>query len=121
MGTLPTEVLEAKDQLKAQGEAQPEEKIDPTEEAAYFINEAHKAFKKLSYALADRKRHSMSRVLEAVLFEPLEEVELFGKEEKEMLDLCNQILYNKGVVLRYAYERIESKKQGENNESTETK
>jgi predicted lipid-binding transport protein (Tim44 family) len=119
MGTLPTEVLEAKDQLKAQDEAKPEEKADPTEEAAYFINEAHKAFKKLSYALADRKRHSMSRVLEAVLFEPLEEVELFGKEEQEMFALCKDIMYNKGIVLRYAYDRIESK-QGEKNESTET-
>jgi hypothetical protein len=115
--TLPEEVLAAKSQLATQ-EHPETKKADPTEESAYFINEAHKVFKKLAYALADRKKHSVSRVLEAVLFEPLEEVELFGKEEKEMLELCKQIMYNKGIVLEYAYNRIESNKQGEKNEST---
>ena len=94
-------------------------KIDPTENAAYFINAAHKEFKKLAYALADRKKHSVSRVLEAVLFEPLEKVELLGKQEQELFAICQQVMYNKGIVLEYAFKRMEELKKGELNESKE--
>jgi len=94
-----------------------EETIDPIEEAAFFINMAHKQFRKLAFALADRKRHSVSRVLEAVLFEPLEQVKLQGKHEEELFAICQQIMYNKGKVLQYAFKQIDDKQlQGDTNE-----
>lgn len=93
--------------------------LDEHEEAAYFINTAHKEFKRLAFALADRKKHSVSRVLEAVLFEPLEKTDLFGKDEQELFAICQQIMYNKGKVMEYAFERMKQKKQGELNESEE--
>lgn len=90
---------------------------DPVEDSAFFINQAHTNFKQLSYGLADRKKRSVARVLEAVLFEPLEQVELFGKEEKQLFDICQQIMYHKGTVLKYAYEKAAEKvKKGEVNE-----
>jgi hypothetical protein len=89
------------------------ESSDETEQAALFINSAHKEFRRLTFALADRKKHSVSRVLEAVLFEPLEQVELLGKQEQQLFDICQQVMYNKGKVMRYAYDRMEQIKQGE--------
>lgn len=87
--------------------------LDETEQAAGFINLMHKEFRRISFSLADRKKHSVSRVLEAVLFEPLEKVELFGKQEQELFDICQQVLYNKGIVLNYAFDRMEQIKKGE--------
>jgi hypothetical protein len=113
-------VLEAKEQLVKQQdnpETSINEPIDEHEDAAYFINQAHSEFKKLAYALADRKKHSVSRVLEAVLFEPLERVSLFGKHEQELFAICQQIMYNKGKVLEYAFNKhMETIKKGETNE-----
>jgi hypothetical protein len=85
--------------------------IDEVEAAAYFINQAHTEFRRLAFALADRKKHSVSRVLEAVLFEPLEKIELLGKHEQELFEICQQVMYNKGKVLQYAFKRIEDKKE----------
>lgn len=90
--------------------------LDPDEAAAYFVHEAHTQFRKLCYALAERKKRSVSRVLEAVIFEPLEKVELFGNEEQELFALCQQIMYNKGVVLQFAMKRFEDKVKKEEGE-----
>ena len=112
-------VLNAKDTLKAQQpveEVKDKESIDPVEASAYFIHLAHQDFKRLAYGLANTKKRALARVLEAVLFEPLEKIELFGKVEEDLFALCQEILYNKGNVLQYAFKRID-KKQGEMNES----
>lgn len=90
---------------------QPE--FDESEKSAIFINRAHKDFRRMVFAIADRKKHSVSRVLEAVLFEPLEEVELLGKQEEQLFDLCQQVMYHKGVVFKYVDEKIQKDKQGE--------
>lgn len=88
--------------------------VDPIEAAAIYINQSHKHFRQMAYELVKRKKRSAARVLEAVLFEPLEKVEL-TKDEKNMLAFCNQILYNKGVLLRDIFEKHAEKiqKQGE--------
>lgn len=90
--------------------------IDPVEAAAIYINQSHKYFRKMAYELIKRKKRSAARVLEAVLFEPLEKVEL-TKDEKNMVAFCNQILYNKGVLLRDIFDKHAEKiqKQGESN------
>lgn len=100
-------------------EATPEQVNDPVEESALFINAAHTQFKKIAYALAKRKKNSVARVLQAVLFEPLEKVELQGKEEEQLFDICQQVMQHKGVVLNYAFARMESIKKGELNEQQE--
>lgn len=87
--------------------------FDTDEMAAIFINQAHKQFKKLGYEIANRKKRSVVRVLEAVLFEPLEQVELLGKEEKQLFDLCQKVMYHKGILLKYAHEKFNKTKQGE--------
>lgn len=92
-------------------------KFDQDEASAIFINQSHKQFRKLVYEMANRKKRSVSRVLEAVLFEPLEEVQLHGKEEEQLLDLCLKIMYHKSVIFDYAQKQIEKKKEtGELNE-----
>lgn len=111
--------LEAKTELNNK-EVPVKEELDKDEQAAIFINQAHKEFRRLAFALADRKKHSVSRVLEAVLFEPLEEVPLQGKQEEALFAICKDVLYNKGVVLQYAFEQIE-KKKGEINDNQNEK
>lgn len=94
-------------------------KLDQDEISAVFVNQAHKEFKQLAYGLADRKKRAVARVLEAVLFEPLEAVELIGQPEKELFELCQKVMYHKGVVLNYAFKRMEELKKGELNEQEE--
>lgn len=85
--------------------------LDQDEQSAIFINQAHKQFRKLCYELANRKKRSIPRVLEAVLFEPLEEVKLNGKEEEQLLDLCLKIMYHKTIIFEYAQKQIDKKKE----------
>ena len=92
---------------------------DKVEESAQYLKVMSTQFKRAAYALGDRKKRSLARVLEAVLFEPLEEVKLYGAEEQKMLDLCKQILYHKNTVSAYALERHmkdEENKQENSNE-----
>ena len=102
--------------------AAPEKEADPVldevEQSALFINQAAKKFRSIGYNLAQRKKRAAIRVLEAVLFEPLEEVKLSGKEEQELFDLCQAVMYHKGKVLNYAFERAgeKLKKEGDTNE-----
>lgn len=92
--------------------------LDPVEQSGVFVNQAHKEFRRLMYSIAMKK--APGRVLEAVLFEPLEKVELLSKQEKQLFDLCQQIMYHKGVLMRYAFDKFEEKKEeGEKNESKE--
>lgn len=94
-----------------------EKELDETEKAALFINQAHKKFRGLAYGLA-RKKNAVARVLEAVLFEPLEEVKLIGKQEEQLFEICRHVLHSKGIVMKYAFEKAEArhiKKEGENN------
>lgn len=112
-----TILTEAEITPKEETKAVPE--FDADENAAIFINQAHKHFKKIGYEVANRKKRSVVRVLEAVLFEPFEAVELLGQEEKQLFDLCQKIMYHKGVLLKYSHEKFNKIKQGENSESTE--
>lgn len=89
------------------------EKLDDntelTEEdkAAMFLYQASRDFKNIVSTLANRKKKSVGRVLEAVLFEPLERVDLLGKDEKELFAICQQIMYNKGKILKYTMDQME--------------
>lgn len=88
--------------------------VDKYEESARFIHTLHATFKKMGYALADRKKRAVVRVLEAVMFEPLEKVELIGREEKDLFAICHQIMYHKNKVAEYALKR--NMEKGEKNE-----
>jgi len=91
--------------------------IDKEEQSALFINQAHKQFKMVAYGLSDRKKRAVARVLESVLFEPLEQVELIGKDEKELFAICQKVMYHKGIVLNYAFNKAKTKlEKGETNE-----
>jgi hypothetical protein len=72
-----------------------------------------KVFRKQVYKLAERKKRAPARVLEAFLFRPLEEVELIGKEEKNLFDLCSTIMYHKIKIVEYAQQKEQNK--GEEN------
>lgn len=89
--------------------------IDEYEQSAIFIKHYAKMFKKMGYDLANRKKRSPIRVLEALLFNPLEDVKLYGKAENDLLQLSSQILYHKGKLMEYA-EKRKLEKQGETNE-----
>lgn len=90
-------------------ETKPEVKEELTEEdkAAMFLYQASRDFKNIVSSLANRKKKSVGRVLEAVLFEPLERVDLLGKDEKELFAICQQIMYNKGKILKYTMDQME--------------
>lgn len=78
------------------------EDFDEYEYSAMMFRGMSEKFKKIGYDLAARKKKAPIRVLEAFLFRPLEEVELFGKEEENLLDLCRQILYHKMKIHEYS-------------------
>lgn len=88
-----------------------EKELDETEKAALFIHNAHKQFRSLAYAVA-RKKNAVARVLEAVLFEPLEEVKLIGKQEEQLFEICRHIMKNKGIVMEYTFERAKTRQKG---------
>lgn len=85
---------------------------DEVELSAKTIHILFQHFRKVGYKLADRKKKAPIRVLEALLFDGLEDVELVGKEELNLLDIAKQIMYHKGVLIEYALTR----KQGEDSE-----
>ena len=89
---------------------------DQYEESAKFFHLSHRQFRQLGYRLADRKKRALVRVLEAVLFEPLEDVETLGKEEKEMVDFCRRVLYHKNKIIEFAHKRKEEAEKELENE-----
>lgn len=95
-----------------------EEKLDEYEQSAAMFHHLSQVFRKQVYELAKRKKRAPIRVLEAFLFRPLEDVELNGKEEKNLLDLCSTIIYHKVKIMEYV--QIEKQKnnniEGENND-----
>jgi len=58
----------------------------------------YRMFKQTAPALAARKKNSLSRVLEALIFGEFEQVELHGKEEKKLLDICLNVVQTKGTM-----------------------
>lgn len=102
----------AADKAVAKLDEKPE--LNSIEQAALLIHEANKNFGTIVHNLAQRKKQALGRVLQAVLFEPLEEVKLFGKEEEELYSLCKNILFNKGLIMNYTIEKQRTK-QGETN------
>ena len=84
--------------------------LDKYEESAKIFGELAEVFRKKVYKLSQRKRKAPVRVLEALLFTPLENIELVGNEEKELAYLCNQIIAHKKNLIEYTFNRIEEKK-----------
>lgn len=97
-----------------------EEELTVEDKAAMFLYQASRDFKNIVSSLASRKKNSVGRVLEAVLFEPLERVDLLGKDEQQLFAICQQIMYNKGVILNYTMEEMK-KKEGQVNGESEKK
>ena len=89
-------------ETKKQTQDNSKEDFDEYEQSAIMFNNYSKVFRKQLYKLASRKKKAASRVLEAMLFSPLEEVELQGKEEQELLDLCSRIVYHKMKIIEFA-------------------
>lgn len=93
--------------------------LDKYEESAAMFHHLSQIFRKKVYELANRKKRAPVRVLEAMLFQPIEEVTLNGKEENNLLDLCSQIIYHKSMLMEYVNvrkEERENNKEGELNE-----
>jgi hypothetical protein len=93
--------------------------IDKYEQSARFIKTLHAKFRGLGYDLAQRKKRAPIRVLEAILFEPLEEIELNGKIEKDLFAICQQIMYHKNKIVEYAIQRKQEAEKEQENESKE--
>lgn len=91
------------------------EDYDEYEYSAMMFRGLSEKFRKIGYKLAERKKKAPIRVLEAFMFQPLETVELVGKEEENLLDLCRQIMYHKMKINEYAL-----LKQSELNQEEET-
>lgn len=91
--------------------------LDEYEQSAVMFKHLSSVFRKQVYALASRKKRAPVRVLEAIIFQPLEPVELVGKEEKNLLDLCSNIIYHKSKLIEYAQLKKEQKNnnEGDNN------
>lgn len=90
--------------------------VDQYEDSARYIKLFHGQFRQMGYALANRKKKAPIRVLEAVMFTPLEDVELLGKEERELFDICQKIMYHKNKITEFAIKRrMEAEKKGDNN------
>ena len=104
--TNPNTILTEKDFEQAE--------VDIYEDSARFIKLLHGQFRQMGYKLSERKKKAPVRVLEAVLFEPLEKVQLVGKEEKELFAICNQIMYHKNKIAEFAVKRrMEQEKNNE--------
>jgi len=83
--------------------------LDEYEASAQHLNIIFNQFRKYGYDLAKRKKKAPIRILEAFLFEGLHDVELIGEDEKEMLDLCRQVVYHKNKLVEYVVKQKESK------------
>ena len=70
----------------------------------------------MAYSLANKKKRGVARVLEATMFEPLEKIELFGKDEKELFAITQQIMYHKQKIAEYAIKRHLENEELENQE-----
>lgn len=117
-----SEVEEKKEELE----------LSEVDQAFVAFNYFAGMFRKYSYSLSKRKKRSVARVLEALLFDPLQEelhedlkdrVVLQGKEEWQLFDICQQVLHNKAIVLK-ELEKIRQEREklkGETNEQTNNK
>jgi len=98
--------------LQTSNEETTKTELDEYEQSAAMFHLLAKRFRQIGYRLAERKKKAPIRVLEALLFAPLEEVKVLGTEEEKLIDLCNQILYHKMKINEYALNK--SMKQKEN-------
>ena len=90
------------------------EDYDEYEYSAMMFRGLYEKFKTMGYKLAERKKKAPIRVLEAFIFQPFEEVELVGQEEKNLLDICRQVMYHKMKVNEYALLKQEELNKEEN-------
>lgn len=105
-------------QLETQQENVPEKtELDEYEQSAVMFHMLSKQFRQIGYRLAERKKKAPIRVLEVLLFAPLEDVKVLGAEEEKLVDLCNQILYHKMKINEYALNRSMKQKENDKNET----
>ena len=74
----------------------------------------YRLFKQTAPSLAARKKNSLVRVLEALIFGEFEEIELKGKEEKKLLDICLNVVQTKGTMYNMMVQK-QLEKEEENN------
>lgn len=88
-----------------------EAQVDEYEQSAQMFHILHSQFRKMGYSLANRKKRAAIRVLEAVLFRPLEDVKVVGKEEQELVDIALQVMYHKNKIAEYAVKQKMNKEE----------
>ena len=110
-------IPETEEELKQEVEQAVDEmmSVDEIKASAGTLQILFQSFRKLGYKLADRKKKAPIRVLEALLFDGLEDVELTGKEEENLLDISRQIMHHKEILLMAAIQ-IKQQKEEEKNE-----
>ena len=79
--------------------------LDEIEESSKTLALLYDTFKRLGYDLANRKKRAPIRVLESLLFGEFHDIELSGKGEKNLLDLCKQVVYHKGRIYNKLVEK----------------
>lgn len=99
--------------IEAGEENKAADQLDEYEESAQYLQILFTQFRTYGYELAKRKKKAPIRVLESFIFGGLHDMELCGKEEKELLDLCKQAMYHKNKLVEYMLKR----KQEKENES----
>lgn len=87
--------------------------LDEYEQSAQYLNILFNQFRIYGYDLANRKKKAPIRVLEAFLFGGLHDVELIGKDEKELLALSQQVVYHKNKLAEYVLIKQEKEKNNE--------
>lgn len=83
--------------------------VDEYEQAGIAFNQHYKIYKQVAYNM--RKKKSVVRVLEHILFSPAIDVELFGQEEKDLLAICANVFKNKIKLMEYTAQRMAEEKQ----------
>lgn len=87
---------------------------DQAEKSAATFYHMHQNFKRIGYQLAERKKKSPIRILEAFLFEPLHEVKVYGKEEQLLLDMARELMYHKNKIMEYGLQKLQKEKEETN-------
>jgi hypothetical protein len=90
--------------------------VDEIEELSKSLHLMYLSFKKLGYDLASRKKRAPIRVLEALLFGEFHNIELSGKGEQNLLDLCLRVVQTKGALYNKVVENKLKEENGETNE-----
>ena len=92
-----------------------EEVLDEYEQSSVMFSHGTKLLRGKLRVLAERKKKAPVRILESLILAPLEDAEVFGKEEQEILDLCQALMYHKNKIVEYTMLRKNEQETKEGN------